>query len=295
MRWSPGNLKRCIFQSMVRALALTLVGPLHLALAQEVRDKPFGSSARLLSRSFKVDARGAIRVLCEGLAEDDLIVIRNPERKGQEREVRIVGGVFYGMPLKANQRLPLSSFPLFPLAGGYGPLPEDLLHVHGADVIVRRPSSLQGVVFLDLSVPEGVRVHLVVNGRSIINTVVSAPLLFSEGQLGVGPRNVAGTAWRAAVRIKETEEAVPLASPGEYAVPFHRLKVRRRVELGINAGQAKQAVLGIDETGRVVRALVFTDNGERDPQAEEQLRQWEFEPFFVNGQAVRVVTMLKIR
>jgi hypothetical protein len=44
-----------------------------------------------------------------------------------------------------------------------------------------------------------------------------------------------------------------------------------------------------------VRALVFTDNGERDPQAEEQLRQWEFEPFFVNGQAVRVVTMLKIR
>jgi hypothetical protein len=174
-------------------------------------------------------------------------------------------------------------------------LPEDLLHVHGADVIVRRPSSLQGVVFLDLSVPEGVRVHLVVNGRSIINTVVSAPLLFSEGQLGVGPRNVAGTAWRAAVRIKETEEAVPLASPGEYAVPFHRLKVRRRVELGINAGQAKQAVLGIDETGRVVRALVFTDDGERDPQAEEQLRQWEFEPFFVNGQAVRVVTMLKIR
>lgn len=290
------SLRRPIFKGMVGAVALTLLGCLHLALAQKRQGEVVSLSGqvKLMSKQLKVDADGTMRLLCEGLAEDDLIVIRNQERKGQEREVRIIGGVFYGMPLKANQRLSLSSSPLFPLAGGYGPLPEDLLHVRGTDVIVRRPSSLQGVVFLDLSVPEGVRVHLVVNGRSIINTVVSAPLLFSEGQVGVGPRNVAGTAWRAAVRIKETEEAVPLASPGEYAVPFHRLKVRRRVELGINAGQAKQAVLGIDETGRVVRALVFTDNGERDPQAEEQLRQWEFEPFFVNGQAVRVVTMLKI-
>ncbi len=292
MRWDPRNLQRRIFQGVMGAFALALMGSFHLASAQKVT---FGSSARLLSRSFKIDAGGAIRVLCEGLAEDDLIVLRSHKEKSQEREVRIVGGVFHGVPLKTDQALPLSSFPLFPPAGSYGPLPEGLLDVRGADVILRRPASLQGIVFLDLSVPEGVRVHLVVNGRSVINTAVNAPLSFSEGHLEVGPRNIAETALRAAIRIKEMEEVVPLASPGEYAVPFHRLRVRRRVELGITAGEARQAVLGIDETGRVLRAVVFTDKGERDPQAEEQLRQWEFEPFFVNGQAVRVVTMLKIK
>lgn len=54
------------------------------------------------------------------------------------------------------------------------------------------------------------------------------------------------------------------------------------------------AILVIDENGRVVRVLAFA-NGQRDVRTEQQLQQWEFEPFIVKGEAVRVVTTLTIR
>jgi hypothetical protein len=55
-----------------------------------------------------------------------------------------------------------------------------------------------------------------------------------------------------------------------------------------------RAILAIDENERVVRALAFA-NGQRGAHAEQQLQQREFEPFIVEGRAVRVVTALAIR
>ncbi len=89
-------------------------------------------------------------------------------------------------------------------------------------------------------------------------------------------------------------EVTPLATPGEYSVVFHRLKALKRVEPEVRAGETLRVILAIDETGRVVRALAFTSEGQRDEQAEERLRQWEFEPFTVGGQPVRVITTLTL-
>ncbi len=59
-------------------------------------------------------------------------------------------------------------------------------------------------------------------------------------------------------------------------------------------GEMVHAILVIDENGRVVRVFAFA-NGQRDVRTEQQLQQWEFEPFIVKGEAVRVVTTLTIR
>ncbi len=258
-----------------------------LAQAQEVPARTFQRSGRLLSKRIEVKGAEAIRLLCERMAEDDLIVVRS-----QGKDVQIIGGVYHGVPFRRGARgSRLSS--LFPLS--YAPLPEETLEVRGAEIVFRRPIALRGVVFLDISVPEGVRVHWVVNGHAVLDASLREPLSFSDGRLGIGSRTVAETAMRAVFRDWMEDKVIPLSEPGEYAVPWCRLVVRKKVELGIKAGEVRRVILGIDETGRVVRTLAFTDDGRRDAEVEARMQQWEFEPFLVDGRPVRVVTMLTLR
>lgn len=268
-------------------LAGGFLSALLLARAQEVPVQTFRRSGELSSKRVEVKAAGAVRLVCEDMAEDDLIVVRS-----HGKDVQIVGGVYHGMPFRREaQSSRLSS--LFPLS--YAHLPEETLEVRGAEIVFRRPLALRGVVFLDVSVPEGARVQWMVNGRAILDASVSEPLSFSGGQLGIGSRTVAETAMRAVFRDWMEDEVIPLSEPGEYAVSWRRLVVRKKVELGIKAGEVRRVILGIDETGRVVRALAFTDDGRRDAEVEARVRQWEFEPFLIDGRAVRVVTMLTLR
>ncbi len=272
------------------AIGLGLAGSFFLtpllAQAQEVPVQTFRRSGELLSKRVEVKAAEVVRLVCEGMAEDDLIVIRS-----RGKDVRIIGGIYHGVPFRREaQSSRLSS--LFPLS--YAPLPEETLEVHGAEIVFRRPLALRGVVFLDVSVPEGAQVQWVVNGHAVLDASVSEPLSFSGGRLGIGSRTVAETAVRAVFRDWMEDGVAPL-SEGEYVVPWRRLTVRRKVELGIKAGEVRRVILGIDEAGRVVRALAFTDDGRRDAEVEARVRQWEFEPFLIDGRAVRVVTMLTLR
>jgi len=247
----------------------------------------FHGSIRLLSKRVELGAHKMVRLRLEGMAHNDLVVLRS-----HGREMRIVGGVYLGTPLRGGR----SEASLLPalvqsLPARYAPLPEKALRVNGADVVFQRPAALSGVIFLDISVPEGVRVYLEMNGRLVLDAEVSVPLAFSEGRVQAGPRRVAETVTR--VAFPETPDVVPLVAPGEYAVAFHRVKVRHRVTPKVAVGKMAWAILLIDEGGRVVRALAVVD-GQREVQLEEQLRQWAFEPFRINGEAVRVVTLLTL-
>jgi len=188
--------------------------------SQEVPSvKRFRGGGRSFFKRVEVGASKVIRLSFEGVAEEDLIVIRS-----RGREMQIVGGVYHGPRIRRGAltpNAPLES--LFPLQ--YAPLPEEVVHVNGTQVEFKRPATLSGIVFFDISVPERARVHLVVNGRSLLDAQVSE-LAFSKGQLGIGSKGVPETMWRAA--FPETSEVVPLAAPGEYAVAFHRLTVRKR-------------------------------------------------------------------
>jgi hypothetical protein len=247
----------------------------------------FRGSIRLLSKRVELGAHEMVRLRLEGMAHNDLVVLRS-----HGREMRIVGGVYLGTPLRGGRgEAHLLPALVQSLPARYAPLPDETLQVTGAEVVFQRPAALSGVVFLDISVPEGVRVYLEMNGRLVLDAKVSIPLAFSEGRVQPGPRRAAETMMR--VAFPETPDVVPLAAPGEYAVAFHRLKVRHRVMPKVAAGKTAWAILLINEEGRVVRALAFVD-GQRQGQLEEQLRQWAFEPFWVNGEAVRVVTMLTL-
>ena len=249
----------------------------------------FRGGGRLFFKRVEVGPSSVIRLSFNGMAWGDLIVIRS-----RGREMQIVGGVYRGPQVRNGAVAPKVSLAslVSQLHLHYAPLPEEAIRVSGTQVEFERPATASGVVFFDVSVPEGALVHLMVNGRSILNAQISEPLEFFEGQLGPGPRGVAETMWRAVA--PDRREVVPLAIPGEYAVAFRRLTVRQRIQPEVAPGETVRAILAIDENGRVVRALAFV-NGRRDARVEERLLQWEFEPFLVEGKAVRVITTLTIQ
>lgn len=94
--------------------------------SQEVPSvKRFRGGGRLFFKRVEVGASKVIRLSFEGMAEEDLIVIRS-----RGREMQIVGGVYHGPRIRRGAltpNAPLES--LFPLQ--YAPLPEEVVHVNG--------------------------------------------------------------------------------------------------------------------------------------------------------------------
>jgi hypothetical protein len=283
------NLIHYALRFALGAVVLSCVGIPIFAQSQgapEVKVFSGGAIAQFSSKRIPIEATKVVHLRFQGLAPDDLIVIR----KGKVDELQIVGGVYYGTRGTHVRRAPGESL----IPRQYAPLPDGSLEANGAQIEFKRPAALSGVVFLDVSVPEGVQVDLEVNEHSFLNASIGEPLSITGDKVGIGSRNVVETMlWVAYPDARE--EVKPLATPGEYAVAFHRLRVRKRVEPQIATNGRLLALLAIDESGRVVRAVAYTGEGRRDLQAEERLQQWEFEPFIVNGQPVRVVTTLTIR
>lgn len=268
-------------------LASIGLGPCCLAWPQETSGARFMSrSSRLYFQRIPLTSRTLLLRL-DHLTDEDLIVLRS---KG--RDLVIVGGLYQGKPLPQGmqtQRTTLEEV----VSADFAPLPEQSVEVEGAQVTVQRPSAVSGIVFLDITVPEGIWVNLTVNGRSIFSAPVTLPLSLSQGKLGLGTNGVAQTMSR--VQFPPMSDVIPHSTPGEYVVAFHRLKIRKRITPSVAPGENLRVFLMIDETGRVIRTFAFGADGRRNTPAEAQIQEWEFEPFTLNGRPVRVYTVFTIR
>jgi hypothetical protein len=259
------------------------IGVLSVWASQEGREEIFRFSGfyPLLNKRVAFDARtrpSEITVRVEGLRPRDLFIVRS-----QGEELSIVAGYSSG-------RLG----DLFHRGFDVHPVPESCVRVEGTTVSVRRPQGIEGIVSFDVHVPKEVRVHLIQDGYVRLRARLREPLALREGAVELGTRNRAETVLRAVFGGHLSDVLRPTSPDQPYIVSFQRLTIRKRVPVNISWGEKLYVLLIIEADGRVSHIVPL------EPEAiplevEHALRQWEFEPFLFDGQAVRVKTLARIR
>jgi hypothetical protein len=224
------------------------------------------------------DRPSEIVVRIEGLRLDDVFVVRS---QGDELSVS-AGYVARGLA------------GLLPNGPDVRPLPSSCVRVEGATVSVRRPAEVDGLAFFEMSVPRGVRVHLMRDGETVFRARLGEPIALREGAIEPGPRNPAGTFVRALFGRNMPDVLRPPSPDQPYIASFRRLTIRKRVPVNIPTGGRLIVSLLIDADGTVAH-IVPVEPEVMAPGVEQALRQWAFEPFVYEGQAIRVRTLAVIR
>lgn len=235
----------------------------------------------LLNKRVRFEARARpseIVARVEGLRLDDLFVVRS-----QGDELSISAGYVSGhLAALFQNKLDIK------------PLPPSCVYVEGTTVNVRRPEEIEGIAFFDLTVPKGVRVHLVWNEQSLLRARLSEPIALRGGAIELGPRNPAETMLRTLFGRNVPDVLRPSSPDHPYVVSFRRLTIRKRVPVKIPSGERLVVSLLINADGMVARVIPLEPEVPT-PEVEQALRQWEFEPFVYDGHAVRVKTLAVIR
>jgi hypothetical protein len=257
------------------ALALSLADTSVLTLSQTI-----SASFQILRKEVRFDRTevpARINLRLDGITPSDLITLRS---KGND--LKIAAGSYQGKRSFDPRVMP-----------NIRPLPEDSLSIDGASVVFRRPTNIPSVVFLDIQVPDNAHVHLVINGRTVVDSRLNTPISLRNDMIGLGSKGVSGTLVQA--MLPDDPEVIPPVSPDQpYGVAFSRLKVRKMVSPDLKPGEVVKVVLAIDTDGRVVSVAPLIPK-EIDPELKQTLQQWEFEPFIVKGQAVRVITTVDLK
>lgn len=266
---------------MIGAVATTAVG-------QAGQGNLLRKSANVVEANSTSEARSSITIRLDGLRPADFVNIR----PGKQLAVSA------GTLAKGSQAVPgldaQRTFRMEALKAG-DPPPDSSLEVTPSVVRFSRPYS-DDTAFLDIEVPKSVRVRIIADGKTVLRASLRQPLAFRNQQWGEGALGVPGTAMRAAMPGLATNSAPPVPvydkSTGSYIVPASSLTVTKKEPLKGRLRQNVVVVLQIDETGRVVGVRPLTDSA--PPDLEQILSGWRFEPYIVNGNRVRVSTVLPI-
>lgn len=230
-------------------------------------------------------SRQTVTIRLDGLQSEDLVNIR--PRKGSL--VEAAAGTF-----KRGLQPQGTAAPVKGVEPGQ-PLPDSALSVTPGLLAFVRPPDLAGIVFLDIQVPARARVRVLLNGDVVLKAALLNPLSFRNKEWGLGASTTSGAIMQAvmpsSVRSVSNRPAYH-GSTGSYFVPFSSLRVLERSQFDVEQGQSSMAIIQIDEAGHVVGVTPMTDAP--TPDLESTIRKWRFAPYYLNGRAVRVSTMLVI-
>lgn len=230
-------------------------------------------------------SRQTVTVRLDGLQSEDLVNIR--PRKGPR--VEAAAGTFRRALQPQGTVAPIKG-----VEPGQ-PLPDSALSVTPGLLAFVRPPDLASTVFLDIQVPAGARVRVLLNGDVVLKAALLNPLSFRNKEWGLGAATTSGAIMQAvmpsSVRSVSNRPAYH-GSSGTYFVPFSSLRVLERSQLEVEQGQSSMAIIQIDEAGHVAAITPMTDA--LLPGLEGSLRKWRFAPYYLNGRPVRVSTMLVI-
>jgi hypothetical protein len=234
----------------------------------------------VLNKRVTFDARtrpSEIVVRVEGLRREDVVVVRS-----QGDAVSVWAGSVSGRVAD-----------LFHKGLDIAPLPSSCVRVEGATVSVRRPAEIERVVFFEVHVPTGIRVHLVREGQTLLRARLSEPIALRQDAIEPGTRNPAETFLRALFGQDMPDVLRPPFPDQPYVVSFRRLAIRKKVPVNLPPGERLFVSLVINADGTVAEVTPLAPEG-LAPEVERAVRQWEFEPFVFDGQAVRVRTIARI-
>jgi hypothetical protein len=134
-------------------------------------------------------------------------------------------------------------------------------------------------------------VQVLAEEKVVLNATLAGPIGFRNGELREGALGIPGAIVRAAGA--SSENSVEQLASGLYSVPASKLQVIKQTSSPTRLGRDVAVGVEIDEQGRVVRAKVL--NGDLSVNVEGSVREWRFAPYLVDGQPVRVATILKLR
>lgn len=272
----------------VLGLCLLMGIPISASMGQVVQGKLLTKRAKNMRTDSAVAAKSTITVRLNALEPRDFVNIRPGTQL--TASTGTLSKDFEAVPGLDPQR----TFPVEQMKAG-NPPPDSSLEVTSDAITFARPFSAN-IVFLDVQVPNHARVRVIVDGKTVLRASLTQPLAFRNQEWGEGALGIPGTVMRAAMPELLTNSAPvePLydRSTGSYVVPFSRLQLTRRHPVKGERGQTALVILQIDETGRVVGVRPLTDSAPAD--LERTVSSWQFEPYVVNGVAVRVTTTLRI-
>ncbi len=257
-------------------------GVLSASPRQETREEVvrFSGLYPILNKRVRLkDRPSEVVVRVEGLRLEDVFVVRS-----QGDELSLSAGYASGQmaELFLHRQLPIR------------PLPSSCVRVDGAAVNVRRPAEIEGIAFFDVQVPQGVRVHLMRDGQTLLRARLNEPIALREGTLDSGPRTPVETVLRVLFGGNLPDVLRPPSPDHPYVVSFRRLAIRKRVPVSIPDGGKLVVSLLINVDGTVA-SVTPLEPETIAPELERALRQWEFEPFVYDGRAVWVKTLAVIR
>jgi hypothetical protein len=259
------------FAGAMLTSSVTKGGLLGLQTARQTKSK-----AHLLRKkvSLKDTATSPIAIQLNGMQAMDHVNIRPIEKPSIQVVVGQLNGRF-DSGMKFDETLPESS-----------------LDVTQSGINFTRPDSVGGLVFMDIEVPSSSQIQVTLNGNLLLGAALREPISIRGQEIGQGASN---TAWALAQSIlpsnvrTDTSGSAYYGRAGKYFVPFLRLHVLKKVELG-RSDSPIAAMLQIDESGQTVSV---TPIGDTLPSGiEEKLKHWKFSPFEIDGHAVPVTTVL---
>lgn len=139
-----------------------------------------------------------------------------------------------------------------------------------------------------MEVPAGIQTQVIVNGNKVLASAVSSPLSIRGHVVAPGEKSLAAAVMMGSLptNIRAASEAVKIKD-GVMFVPFEQLQVTKSVPVAGDV-PATRALISIDETGHVIKVK---PSAGAPAGIEESLQQWEFAPYMVDGQAVKVITI----
>jgi hypothetical protein len=247
-----------------------------------------GYKMHKISKKVKLDraAAGAspfVTLRLNNLEPTDYVNIRPTEKS----EIEVTAGLMVRKPEKTDDA-----------ATQEKRLPESSLEVTADAVAFTRPQ-MSGVVVLDVALPSGTQTSAVFDGEVILNAALREPVSIKGREVRQGAQDTSAAVLQSVLPPAMRGQSVPttatrLPYSGKYFVPFSLLQVRRRVAVDLSSRRIHAGV-DIDKEGKVVKVSPFNDVDEDSAAVlEKTLKQWEFDPYVVDGQPVAVTTLISL-
>ncbi|HZI17089.1 MAG TPA: hypothetical protein VEY09_00705 [Pyrinomonadaceae bacterium] len=272
-------MRKNLLKTLVLAIAAA-VSIAGLALARGWTNEPGGTAARQEEKRFsgriarkqaKLKAGvSVVTIELNGVREADVINLR-PGPEGQ-LDVR-VGGL------------------LRDAAGsviGAESIPDSTIKLTAETVSFTRPDT-HAVLVLDAVVPTPVQTCVVVDGEVVLASSISEPLSIIGRRISRGHQNLGEAFMLGGLpsNVRRPDKPVKV-SDGVMFVPFEKLQILKSTMVSGEASRLR-AMLSIDESGRVMSVKPLA---EQPPSGfEEEIRQWEFAPYLIEGRATKVITI----
>lgn len=175
------------------------------------------------------------------------------------------------------------------------PPDESALTVTSDAITFVRAAPIHEMLFLDIIVPEGARIRVLADGKTLLRASLKNPLSLYNGEWFQGVSSLAAIASRAGLAAAGYSGAVKHfrdAGTGEHrGVSFSDLQVLENPWPKVAVPQTVLVALEVDETGHVVDVIPITD---APPEVQKTLRSWRFAPYLVDGSPASVSTVAKL-